>query len=93
MSNSCFIFDQRIERLRKKLYEQKVEALFVNHLTHVRYLSGFTGSAGSMLITENKSYFFSDGRYEEQAHNEVKHCDIHIVGYGYLDTIKKTCFT
>lgn len=45
-------------------------------LTNVRYLSGFTGSSGFLLITRNETVFVTDFRYEEQAHSEVKDCVI-----------------
>lgn len=36
-----------------------------------RYLSGFTGSEASLLITKDKNYFITDARYIEQARKEV----------------------
>ena len=38
----------------------------------VRYLSGFTGSAGTLLITKENSYLWTDGRYFLQASNQLK---------------------
>lgn len=35
----------------------------ITHLTNLRYLIGFTGSAGFILLTPKKSYFFTDFRY------------------------------
>jgi Xaa-Pro aminopeptidase len=37
----------------------------------LRWITGFTGSAGTALIFRNKAYLFVDGRYEIQAKNEV----------------------
>ena len=40
---------------------------------NARYtLTGFSGSTGDALITEDKIYLFVDGRYHTQADNEVK---------------------
>lgn len=44
--------------------------LLVTHLPNVRYLCGFTGSSGALLFG-TKNFFFTDGRYAEQAEKEV----------------------
>lgn len=35
----------------------------ITHLTNIRYLIGFTGTAGFMVLTPKKNYFFTDFRY------------------------------
>ena len=37
----------------------------------VKFLSGFTGSAGGILVTQDNAYLFTDGRYTEQARQQV----------------------
>ena len=44
----------------------------VTHLPNVRYLCGFTGSTGLLLVTGTRSVFFTDGRYTDQARAEVQ---------------------
>jgi len=39
---------------------------------NIRYLSGFTGSVGILVIRDNTSVLIVDGRYTEQAGSEVK---------------------
>ncbi|MFA4815137.1 MAG: aminopeptidase P family protein [Candidatus Gracilibacteria bacterium] len=39
----------------------------ITHLTNVRYLSGFTGTHGFMLLGSRKNYFFTDFRYRGYA--------------------------
>jgi Xaa-Pro aminopeptidase len=80
-------FEKRLEKLRDELKTHDLQAMFVTHLTNVRYLSGFTGSAGAMLVTETEAHFLSDRRYEEQAVKEVPHCEVHMIERGYLDTL------
>lgn len=60
----------RVARLRSAMAKARCDALLVTHLPNVRYLCGFTGSAGVLLVGERNS-FFTDGRYAEQAANEV----------------------
>jgi hypothetical protein len=35
------------------------------------YISGFTGSAGTAIVTENEAYMWTDGRYFLQATEEM----------------------
>jgi Xaa-Pro aminopeptidase len=63
---------RRIKQLQETLDAAKLDALLVGHLPNIRYLSGFTGSAGVLLVTPQKSVFFTDGRYTEQARAEVQ---------------------
>ncbi len=60
----------RIDLLVKAMGEVRTDALFVTHLPNVRYLCGFTGSSGVLLVGP-KLTFFTDGRYAEQAQAEV----------------------
>ena len=47
--------------------EAGVDTLLVTHLTNIRYLTGFTGSAGLLLVRPNDLLFVTDGRYADQA--------------------------
>lgn len=62
----------RQERLREALRSSRLDSLLVTHLPNVRYLCGFTGSAGVLLVSGEKSAFFTDGRYTEQAREQVE---------------------
>ena len=81
-------FNNRISKLRKTLRDMNLDGIYVTNLTNVRYLTGFTGSAGSVLVLENDQYFFSDGRYIEQSKEQVKNSTIHIVGSAHYLAIK-----
>ena len=58
---------ERLKKLRSHLQEVGCDALFVTKLINIRYLTGFTGSAGKLWVTEEKAVLFTDGRYAEQA--------------------------
>jgi Xaa-Pro aminopeptidase len=51
--------------------EQKIGALLVTSLPNLQYLTGFSGSAGALLVTDSQSVFFTDSRYDIQAREEV----------------------
>jgi Xaa-Pro aminopeptidase len=66
----------RQQRLREHLATTRFDGLLVSHLPNIRYLCGFTGSAGLLLIEETGSVFFTDVRYDTQAHEEVKRAKV-----------------
>ena len=47
------------------------DALLVTHLPDVRYLCGFTGSAGVLVLQKGGARLFTDGRYRDQARAEA----------------------
>jgi Xaa-Pro aminopeptidase len=61
----------RVDRLRGSLDEAGCAALLVTHLTNIRYLTGFTGSAAMLLVRADALTFVTDGRYEEQAAGQL----------------------
>ncbi|HET6771270.1 MAG TPA: Xaa-Pro peptidase family protein [Actinomycetota bacterium] len=64
-------YQQRRERLVAGLPELGVDAMLVTRLPNVRYLTGYTGSNGQLLVSATGSVFLTDSRYEEQARREV----------------------
>ena len=65
-------FLARQNKLRQQLASSRLDAFLIGHLPNIRYLTGFTGSAGLLLIEERGSVFFTDFRYDTQVHAEVK---------------------
>jgi Xaa-Pro aminopeptidase len=65
-------FQARQAKLREHLATTRFDGLLISHLPNIRYLCGFTGSAGLLLVEESGSVFFTDVRYDTQAHEEVK---------------------
>ncbi len=62
----------RLGRLRVALAEQGGEALLVSNLANVRYLSGFSGSAGLLVVRPDDAVLVTDGRYGTQAPAELE---------------------
>src|SRR5262249_39368579 len=48
-----------------------IDALLVTHLPNVRYLSGFTGSAGMLLVLREGALFVTDRRYGQQVSEQL----------------------
>ncbi|HUP85043.1 MAG TPA: Xaa-Pro peptidase family protein [Acidimicrobiales bacterium] len=61
----------RLDRLRVGFDSAGCEALLVTNLTNVRYLTGFTGSAGSLLVRSDGATLFTDGRYATQSSEQL----------------------
>jgi Xaa-Pro aminopeptidase len=61
----------RTTRLRERFADAGVDALLVTRLPNVRYLTGFTGSAGLVLVRADELVFVTDGRYREQATEQL----------------------
>lgn len=68
--------NHRVARLRKLMEERGLEALFVTNPVNRRYLSGFTGSSGYLVITAKDALLFTDFRYREQAPQQAKGFDV-----------------
>lgn len=61
----------RLDALLGILQRQELDGLVVTHLPNVRYLTGFTGSAGLAVVLRQETIFVSDFRYRTQAESEV----------------------
>jgi Xaa-Pro aminopeptidase len=62
----------RLEALRARLDGASVDALIVTNLANVRYLTGFTGSAGILAVTAKSALLTTDGRYRTQSAEQVE---------------------
>lgn len=63
---------ERRERLRGRLRQAGGRVLVVAGRANVRWLSGFTGSAGTLILqTDGPDALITDGRYDVQARDEV----------------------
>lgn len=58
----------RLNALRRGLLS---EALYVSAMPSIRYLTGFSGSAGHLLVTRGDAILFTDGRYRTQAREQT----------------------
>jgi Xaa-Pro aminopeptidase len=80
-------FQARQNKLREHLATTRFDALLISHLPNIRYLCGFTGSAGLLLMEEGGSVFVTDVRYDTQAHQEVKGAKVVIARKAVLTAL------
>lgn len=84
----------RREHLSERLGALDLDALIVTRLPNVRYLTGFTGSNGQVVVARDGSgVFLTDGRYEEQATHEVPDLERTAYRQGYPRPLLDACRT
>jgi Xaa-Pro aminopeptidase len=67
----------RRDALRAVAAERGLDGVLVTHLLNVRYLTGFTGSNGALLVrTDGADLFGTDGRYTTQAAAQVPDVEV-----------------
>ena len=88
---------EHIEKLQKYVVEQGIDAYVVftnddhgseyvvDHFKARAFLSGFTGSAGTLVVTKDGSYLWTDGRYFLQASTQLKLTDTKLMKMGEPD--------
>ncbi|MDE3169195.1 MAG: aminopeptidase P family protein [Acidobacteriota bacterium] len=73
-----------MERLRNCFGRLSADAVLVTHLPNVRYLCGFSGSAGLLVVEPESATFFTDSRYTFQSKYEVTGARVQISKKGLL---------
>lgn len=68
---------KRLRDLRKELHKKELDSILVSSPENRRYLSGFTGSAGYLLISHDEAMLVTDFRYIEQAGQQAPEFTVH----------------
>jgi len=61
----------RIQRLRQALTKREIDGIFISQAENRRYLSGFDGSSGFLLVTPKNKILATDFRYTSQAKKQA----------------------
>lgn len=77
-------FAARRQSLDAALVKSRAAAFLITGLPNVRYLTGFSGSNGALLVIRDRALLFTDPRYDMQAGQESD-CEVK-VGKGPLAT-------
>ncbi len=67
-----FPFENRLMSVQKMINSNSFDGILFMNLENIRYLCGFTGSDGALVVTPKESFFLTDSRYWTQADEEVK---------------------
>jgi Xaa-Pro aminopeptidase len=70
-------FERRRDAVAAQFSGRKLDSFLVSFSPNLRYLTGFTGSNGNLLLLPGRAILFTDPRYQIQAAREVT-CRIHI---------------
>jgi Xaa-Pro aminopeptidase len=81
-------FAERRSKLLPTLGEARTDAFVTSFLPNCRYLTGFTGSNATFLLTADRAILFTDPRYELQAPQEAD-CDVRIVKGSLVKEVAK----
>lgn len=78
----------KLEELQKELNNRELDALLITSPVNRRYITGFTGTEGIVLIGRNTKKFITDFRYMDQANEQIKDFDIIEHKAGMLKTVQ-----
>lgn len=73
---------KRSKWARNLLISNDLDGFLVTNLENVRYLSGFTGSDATLVLTKDQKHLLTDSRYITQAQGETH-------GYDIIEYVKK----
>jgi len=62
---------QRIQRIQKELRRRNLGAALISKPENVRYLCGYVGSNGRLLVTSRKAILITDSRYFRSARKQI----------------------
>lgn len=77
----------RLEKFRQRMTEEKMDGFLITQPENRRYLSGFTGSSGVLIITETHQALATDSRYYEQVRQQCPEWELIEVGYGFTENM------
>lgn len=95
---------ERISALRNKMTAHNIDAAIIyhtdphqseyiaDHWQVRRWLSGFTGSAGTLVITQKEALLWTDSRYFLQAAQQLSDTEIKLMKDGLVDTPSITAY-
>ncbi|MCB9101618.1 MAG: M24 family metallopeptidase [Anaerolineales bacterium] len=77
----------RLTKFRQLMAEQEIDGFLVTQPDNRRYLSGFTGSNGVLLITPAIQALATDSRYYEQVRQQCPDWELIEVGYDFAGNL------
>ncbi len=62
----------KLQKLRKTFQEKNIDGILITNEYNRRYMTGFTGTAGVAIVSQNDAVFITDFRYTEQAAAQIQ---------------------
>jgi Xaa-Pro aminopeptidase len=81
--------NERVGKVREQLAARGADALLVTNAVNRRYLSGFTGTSGVLLIDGSRAALVTDFRYREQAGKQAAGFAVVEHGPELYETVKR----
>lgn len=75
----------RISQVRRRLDKVEADAVLLTSLPDIRWACGFTGTNAHLVVGSASAHFVTDGRYTEQARDEVEGAQVHVAENGLSD--------
>ncbi len=81
------MYKSRIKRLRELMRQKAIKSFLITKPENRYYLTGFTGTNGSVLLTQEEIMLITDFRYGEQAAEQSPHTKVLIAETGLVNTL------
>jgi Xaa-Pro aminopeptidase len=78
----------RVLGIRSKLAELGLDGCIISFLPDIKWLTEFSGSSGTLVVTRDEMFLVTDGRYREQVKTQVQNAEPFITPDGYLAELK-----
>ncbi|WP_138415841.1 M24 family metallopeptidase [Aquibacillus sediminis] len=83
----------KLNHLRESIEKEGLDGILITSAINRRYVTGFTGTAGVVLVSQDKALFITDFRYIEQATEQIKEIEIvehkQPIGLEVADQVKQ----
>jgi len=77
----------RLSKLRQKLADENLDGILISNAANRRYLSGFTGSAGTLIISPERAVLATDFRYYEQVERQAPQFELAKIKEKFTDLL------
>lgn len=82
-------YEQRCKTVQGLLATEKLDAILVTNGANRYYLTGFRGSSGYLLLTVDRVFLLTDGRYVDQAKQQTTCCEVIHQGTDWYSTLNQ----
>jgi len=83
------MYASRIKKFQQYLKKENLDGFIVSRMVNIRYLCGFTGDTGLLVITSKRAHLLCDSRFITLAQKEVKGAKVHLTKGIPLNELKE----